>query len=87
MKTVVTKDDIDFAAQVIMQGGLVAVPTETVYGLSANCYDSAAVMRIYEVKNRPETKPINLLVRDMSDVETVCMDIPESAYKLSDDDT
>lgn len=84
MKTVVTKDDIDYAARVIRQGGLVAVPTETVYGLSANGFDSTAVMHIYEVKNRPETKPISLLVRNMSDVEKVCADIPKSAYKLAD---
>ena len=84
MKTVLTKDDIDYAADVINSGGLVAVPTETVYGLSASAFDERAVARIYEVKNRPESKPINLLVTGMSDVLTVCDDVPEIAFRLAD---
>ena len=61
MKTYVTKDDLDYAAEILKSGGLVAVPTETVYGLSAGAFFEKAVERIYEVKNRPETKPINRL--------------------------
>ena len=83
MKTIVTKDDISLAAEIIKKGGLVAVPTETVYGLSANGFNAEAVEKIYEVKNRPETKPINLLVTGMEDAEKVCEDIPESAYILA----
>ena len=84
LKTKVTREDLDFAASVIKNGGLVAVPTETVYGLSADGFNSAAVEKIYEVKNRPETKPINLLVTGMDDVEKVCRDIPEAAYVLAE---
>ena len=83
MKTIVTKTDTDFAAQVIKNGGLAAVPTETVYGLSANGFDADAVEKIYEVKLRPEAKPINLLVRNMADAEKVCRDIPSGAYRLA----
>ena len=83
MKTAVTKTDAAFAAEVIRSGGLAAVPTETVYGLAANGLDSSAVEKIYEVKGRPETKPISLLVTGMEQVEKFCRDIPEDAYRLA----
>lgn len=72
------------AAEIIKNGGLVAVPTETVYGLAANGLDRDAVMKIYAVKNRPEMKPISLLVFGMAEVEDFCQDIPASAYTLAD---
>ena len=84
MTTAVTKTDIASAAECIKRGGLVAVPTETVYGLSADAFNETAVRRIYEVKGRPEEKPINLLVRSMADVEKVCVNIPEEAYKMAE---
>ena len=72
------------AAEIILAGGLVAVPTETVYGIAANGLDHDAVMKIYEVKGRPETKPINLLVSGMADVESFCTDIPDAAFSLAE---
>lgn len=81
---VLTGESIGTAAEVLRGGGIAAVPTETVYGLSAVGSDPAAVEKIYEVKGRPETKPINLLVSGMTDVERVCIDIPEDAYKLAE---
>lgn len=83
MKTILIEDDLDKAADVLRAGGLVAVPTETVYGLAANGLSSGAVAKIYEVKGRPETKPISLLVSGMDDVEALCENIPESAYTLA----
>jgi L-threonylcarbamoyladenylate synthase len=83
MKTSVTKD-INTAAGVILSGGLCAVPTETVYGLAANGLDSSAVQKIYDVKGRPETKPISLLVSGMADVEKFCEDIPYTAYLMAE---
>jgi L-threonylcarbamoyladenylate synthase len=79
----ITDDNMAPAAGIIKSGGLVAVPTETVYGLAASGLDAAAVQNIYDVKNRPETKPISLLVTGMADVEKFCRDIPESAYTLA----
>jgi len=70
-------------AEIIRRGGLVGVPTETVYGLAANGLDAAAVERIYDVKNRPETKPISLLVSGIEDAAKFCRDIPDAAYKLA----
>ena len=85
MKTVIISDgDISYAARLISEGKLVAVPTETVYGLSADGLCESAVEDIYEVKGRPETKPISLLVSDMSTVEDFCDNIPKGAYILAE---
>lgn len=84
METVVVSDRLDIAADVISSGGLVAVPTETVYGLAADGLNAAAVQKIYEVKGRPETKPISLLVSGIDDVERFCAEIPEAAYILAE---
>lgn len=81
---VVTNGDMRRPAELIRGGALVAVPTETVYGLAANGLDSAAVSAIYEVKGRPGTKPISLLVSGMEDVRSVASDIPESAFVLAE---
>ena len=53
MKTKLITNDIKCAADIIRQGGLVAVPTETVYGLAGNGLDEKAVNNIYDVKGRP----------------------------------
>lgn len=64
-------------------GGLVAVPTETVYGLAGNGLDEDAVSRIYEVKGRPEVKPLSLMVHDASAMERYCENVPGQAYTLA----
>ena len=78
----VTADTARMARR-LAQGDIVAVPTETVYGLAADATQEAAVQAVYEAKGRPETKPLNVLVDGMAMVETVCRDIPEDAYKLA----
>lgn len=84
METVViTGDDISYAVKVIKNGGLVAVPTETVYGLAGNGLDAGAVAKIFDVKGRPETKPLSLLVPGLGAVDAVCDEIPLSARKLT----
>ena len=69
MKTQLFADDLSRAAELIRRGGLVAVPTETVYGLAANGLDAAAVEKIYEVKGRPAVKPLSLMVPDAGSME------------------
>lgn len=71
------------AAELLRAGGLVAVPTETVYGLAADATREEAVQADYDAKGRPETKPLNVLVSGMAMAETVCRDIPADAYKLA----
>lgn len=64
-------------------GGLVAVPTETVYGLAGNGLDEKAVAEIYEVKGRPEVKPLSLMVHDAALMERYCENVPLQAYTLA----
>ena len=72
------------AAERLAAGGLVAVPTETVYGLASDATQESAVQANYEAKGRPETKPLNVLVDGMPMVESVCKDIPLDSYKLAE---
>lgn len=83
MKTELITEDIDHAAQLIREGGLVAVPTETVYGLAGNGLSQAAVEEIYTVKGRPETKPLSLMVSDESAMELYCSEVPPQARALA----
>ena len=71
------------AAALLRAGGLVALPTETVYGLAADATQEKAVQANYDAKGRPEAKPLNVLVDGMAMVEAVCRDIPADAYKLA----
>jgi len=83
--TVVIKDDdLSYAVDAVLRGGLVAVPTDTVYGLAGNGLDANVVAKIYEVKDRPAIKPLILLVPDLSVAETVCAEIPEAARLLAE---
>ena len=72
------------AAEIIKNGGLVAIPTETVYGLGANGLDENAVVKIFEAKGRPQDNPLILHVADIQDIEKLCHSIPESAYRLAE---
>ena len=89
MKTVVIRGsdqsfDLSYAAEALTRGALVAVPTETVYGLAANGLDSSAVEKIYDVKGRPAIKPLSLLVPDITAAENFCRDIPHVALTLAE---
>ena len=83
MKTKLLTTEIDLAARTVLDGGLVAVPTETVYGLAANGLDEAAVGKIYEVKGRPAIKPLSLMVPDSGAMERYCENVPEQAKTLA----
>ena len=76
-------ENIENAAQMIRAGGLVAVPTETVYGLAGNGLNETAVREIYEVKGRPAVKPLSLMVPDESAMERYCEDVPPQAHALA----
>lgn len=76
--------DMQEAAALLAGGELVAVPTETVYGLCANGLDGAAVEKIYTVKGRPENKPLSLMISGKEAVETLCHDVPAGACALMD---
>jgi len=72
------------AAELIKNGALVALPTETVYGLGADGLNPDAVAGIFTAKGRPNDNPLILHVADMQDVERLCHDIPACAYALAE---
>lgn len=72
------------AAAVIRDGGLVAFPTETVYGIGADGTNPAAIRRIYEAKGREESKPILVLVSHRRDLERLVRCIPGRVHALMD---
>ncbi|NLC73443.1 MAG: threonylcarbamoyl-AMP synthase [Ruminococcaceae bacterium] len=83
MKTHILTDNIDIAVDIIKKGGLVAVPTETVYGIACNGLDERAVDRIYELKGRPEVKPLSLMVKGPSAIDSCATAPPIQAYSLA----
>ena len=76
-------ESIQVALQILREGGLVAFPTDTVYGVGALVFDGKAVESIYVAKQRPIEKAIPVLMADAADMEKVGMDIPEVAYQLA----
>ena len=72
------------AANIIMQGGLVAIPTETVYGLGANGLDENAVAHIFEVKGRPQDNPLILHISGPEQIELYAHGVPQAAYTLAE---
>ena len=81
---VLTQLDREQAATILRSGGLVGIPTETVYGLGANGLDSDAVSRIFQAKGRPQDNPLILHIPEMSWLERYCKDVPPAAYKLAE---
>ncbi|MTI46878.1 L-threonylcarbamoyladenylate synthase [Sporosalibacterium faouarense] len=73
---------IKIAADVLKKGGLVAFPTETVYGLGANALDEKAVSNIFMAKGRPDDNPLIVHIADISQIDSLVEDIPEKAFKL-----
>ena len=76
--------EIDQAAGIIRAGGLVAIPTETVYGLGADALNPDAVRRIYEAKGRPSDNPLIIHVPSAQWLERYCVEVPDSAYRLAE---
>ncbi len=74
--------NIRFAAEVIRRGGLVAFPTETVYGLGADALNPKAVARVYEVKGRPRFDPLIVHISSADHLSLVVDDVPEDARRL-----
>ncbi|MGP1612859.1 MAG: L-threonylcarbamoyladenylate synthase [Catonella sp.] len=73
------------AAEIIKDGGLVAFPTETVYGLGANGLNDEAVPKIYEAKGRPSDNPLILHISEFDEIKSLVKEIPNIAYVLADE--
>lgn len=74
--------DLELAKALLERGELVAIPTETVYGLAANGFDEAAIARIYEAKNRPQFNPLILHVANLQQAERLVVEMPYACKRL-----
>lgn len=88
MKTILLENNIENikkASQILKNGGLVGIPTETVYGLAADALNGKAVAKIFEAKGRPMDNPLIVHIADFSEIEkyNLVSEIPQSAYKLA----
>jgi L-threonylcarbamoyladenylate synthase len=81
---VALQDQIQTAVDLLRRGGVVAIPTDTLYGLAADPLDEGAVRRIFRLKGRPAGNPIPLLLSDPEEVHRWAARIPESARRLTD---
>ena len=78
------KESIAQAADILRRGGLLAIPTETVYGLGADALNEDAVLRIFLAKGRPQDNPLIIHVPDSSWLERYCENVPPEAYALAE---
>ena len=87
MNTFIVSSDspnaIPQALEILNSGGLIAFPTDTVYGVGSLAFDGKAVESIYAAKDRPVEKAIPVLIGDESDLEKVGMDIPDITHKFA----
>lgn len=81
-----TDENIAKAAEILKNGGLVGIPTETVYGLAANALDGEAVAKIFAAKGRPADNPLIVHIADFTDIErfNLVREIPETAKLLAE---
>ncbi|MCR4616517.1 MAG: threonylcarbamoyl-AMP synthase [Clostridiales bacterium] len=88
MKTLIfdsaTEDAIKICADIIKRGGLVGMPTETVYGLAANALDSEAVAGIFKAKGRPQDNPLIVHIANIDELYELAAEVPETALKLAE---
>lgn len=78
-----SEDEVRRAVEVLERGGLIGLPTETVYGLAADASNPAAVARIFAAKGRPADHPVIVHVAEASDMPAWAIDIPDSARRLA----
>lgn len=83
-KIILTQDPaaLPSALSLLSGGGVIAFPTDTVYGLGALAFDAGAIQRLFEIKNRPQDQPIAILLGDPDDLPTVSLDISPAAKRL-----
>lgn len=92
MKTVYTKitdlqsgqEQIEQAGRILREGGIVAIPTETVYGLGANALNGQAVKKIFEAKGRPQDNPLIVHIADFEQLAPLVKEVPDSAKLLAE---
>ncbi len=81
----VTQDNYSsLAAAVIISGGIAAIPTETSYGLAVNPFNAGSLERLFEIKRRPPTKPLLVLIDEVDRLSRLVSEVPESFKPLMD---
>lgn len=84
MKTkILPASELVHALEILASGGIIAFPTDTVYGLGALAFDNAAIESVYTAKDRPLEKAIPILIGDLSDLDKVGFDIPDMALRFA----
>lgn len=78
------KDVVEKAAKLLKEGELVAIPTETVYGLGANALDENAVKNIFKAKGRPQDNPLIVHISEIEEIYNLVEEFPQSARKLAE---
>lgn len=78
------ENSINTAAEILKNGGVVGMPTETVYGLAASAYDNDAIKKVFKAKGRPQDNPLIVHISDMNMLCDVAEDIPEIVYTLAE---
>lgn len=72
----INEESLQTAAQIINEGGVIVVPTDTVYGVACDPFNEAAVAKIYELKRRPRTKALQILMSEVGDLEKLGLYLP-----------
>lgn len=84
MKTeIIPASEIQYALEILQSGGIIAFPTDTVYGLGAPAFNNAAIESIYTAKGRPLEKAIPILIGDLSDLDKIARNIPNMTLRFA----
>lgn len=81
---ILSENDCEFAAQILKNGGIVAIPTETVYGLAANALDKSAVKKIFVAKGRPSDNPLIVHISEVEEIYNLVSEFTPAAQKLAE---
>jgi L-threonylcarbamoyladenylate synthase len=76
------RDQIEKGVEILRKGGVIAFPTDTVYGLGAGAYMESGIKRVFEIKNRPAEMALPLLLADVSQIHEVAKEVPAYAWRL-----
>lgn len=78
------EESIKKAAEILKNGGIAAIPTETVYGLAASAYDNDAIDKVFKAKGRPQDNPLIVHIADIEMLFEIACDIPQNALKCAE---
>lgn len=80
----INQEELDILADIINKDGVIIFPTDTVYGIGCNCYNENAINKIFELKGRDYSKPINVLIDSVDKIDQLASSISDIERKLID---